>query len=60
MYVNYLILRRPEELATTENHISWTHMYRMMFAAQISFIIAYWPFSECPGPAKCLKSADTT
>jgi len=44
MYVNYLILRRPEELATTENHISWTHMYRMMFAAQISFIIAYWPF----------------
>jgi 4-hydroxybenzoate polyprenyltransferase len=43
MYVNYLILRRPEELATTENHISWKHMYLMMFAAQISFIIAYWP-----------------
>ncbi len=42
MYVNYLILRRPEELATTENHISWQHMYLMMFAAQISFMVAYW------------------
>jgi len=41
MYTNYLILRHPEELATTENHISWTHMYLMMMTAQISFIVAY-------------------
>ena len=41
MYVNYLIMRRPEELATTENHISWTHMYRMMMTAQLAFIISY-------------------
>jgi geranylgeranylglycerol-phosphate geranylgeranyltransferase len=40
-YVCWLILRRPEELATTENHISWTHMYSMMFATQIGFMIAY-------------------
>jgi geranylgeranylglycerol-phosphate geranylgeranyltransferase len=44
VYVNYLILRKPEELATTENLISWTHMYRMMFATQLAFIVAYWPF----------------
>ena len=41
VYTNYLILRRPEELATTENHISWTHMYRMMMTAQLAFIVAY-------------------
>lgn len=41
MYVNYLILRRPEELAATENHISWTHMYLMMMTAQIAFIVSY-------------------
>jgi 4-hydroxybenzoate polyprenyltransferase len=41
MYTNYLILRHPEELATTENHISWTHMYLMMMTAQVSFIVAY-------------------
>jgi len=41
MYTNYLILRRPEELAATENHISWTHMYLMMMSAQVAFIIAY-------------------
>ncbi len=40
-YVNYLILKKPEALATTENHPSWTHMYLMMFAAQIAFIISY-------------------
>ncbi len=40
-YVDYLMLRRPEELATDENHISWKHMYRMMFLAQIGFAIAY-------------------
>ena len=41
MYTNYLILKRPEDLAATENHPSWTHMYLMMMAAQIAFIIAY-------------------
>ena len=40
-YVCYLMLRRPDELATTENHISWAHMYRMMFVLQIGFALAY-------------------
>ena len=30
LYVCYLMLRRPEELAVEENHVSWAHMYRMM------------------------------
>jgi 4-hydroxybenzoate polyprenyltransferase len=37
----YLILRNPEELAYTENHPSWTHMYAMMMAAQIGLGLAY-------------------
>jgi 4-hydroxybenzoate polyprenyltransferase len=41
VYVCYLMLRRPEELATDENHVSWAHMYRMMFALQIGFALAY-------------------
>ena len=41
MYTVYLILRDPEELARTENHISWRHMYLMMMTAQIAFIVAY-------------------
>ena len=40
-YVCWLILRRPEELAATENHPSWTHMYWMMFVTQIGFMVAY-------------------
>jgi 4-hydroxybenzoate polyprenyltransferase len=40
-YVNYLILRKPDALATEENHISWTHMYVMMFVAQIGFALSY-------------------
>jgi 4-hydroxybenzoate polyprenyltransferase len=40
-YVCYLMLRRPEELAVDENHVSWAHMYRMMFVAQIGFAVAY-------------------
>jgi len=40
-YVCYLILKRPEELAEVENHISWKHMYLMMMAAQIGFAVAY-------------------
>lgn len=40
-YVLYLMLRRPEDLATEENHVSWAHMYRMMFVLQIGFALAY-------------------
>jgi 4-hydroxybenzoate polyprenyltransferase len=36
-----LQLRRPEDLAVEENHVSWAHMYRMMFVAQIGFALAY-------------------
>jgi hypothetical protein len=35
------MLRRPDDLASTENHPSWTHMYAMMFVAQIAFALAY-------------------
>jgi 4-hydroxybenzoate polyprenyltransferase len=41
IFTSYLIIRRPEELATTENHPSWTHMYLMMMFAQIGFAVAY-------------------
>ena len=41
VYVCYLMLRRPDELVVEENHVSWAHMYRMMFVAQIGFAIAY-------------------
>jgi 4-hydroxybenzoate polyprenyltransferase len=41
VYVCYLMLRRPEDLAVEANHISWAHMYRMMFVAQIGFAVAY-------------------
>ncbi len=40
-FVCYLMLRRPEDLATDANHVSWVHMYRMMFVAQVGFAIAY-------------------
>jgi 4-hydroxybenzoate polyprenyltransferase len=41
VYTVYLLVRRPEELAATENHPSWTHMYRMMMVAQLGFALAY-------------------
>lgn len=41
LYVCYLMLRRPEELAIDANHVSWAHMYRMMFVAQAGFAVAY-------------------
>jgi 4-hydroxybenzoate polyprenyltransferase len=41
LYVCYLMLRRPDDLAIDENHVSWTHMYRMMFVAQVGFALAY-------------------
>jgi 4-hydroxybenzoate polyprenyltransferase len=40
-FVCYLMLRRPESLAVEENHVSWAHMYRMMFVAQAGFALAY-------------------
>jgi hypothetical protein len=41
IYTSYLLVRRPEELAFTENHPSWTHMYLMMMVAQLGFALAY-------------------
>ena len=41
LYVCFLMLRRPEELAVEANHVSWAHMYRMMFVAQVGFALAY-------------------
>lgn len=41
MYTVWLLVRRPEELASTENHPSWTHMYLMMMALQVGFAVAY-------------------
>lgn len=40
-YTVWLLVRRPEELAATENHPSWTHMYRMMMVAQVGFALSY-------------------
>ncbi len=40
-YTVYLILKNPDDLAATENHPSWTHMYLMMMAAQVGFALAY-------------------
>ena len=41
IYTVYTMVRRPEELATDSNHISWTHMYRMVFVGQVGFALAY-------------------
>ncbi len=41
LYVCYLMLRQPDTLAVEENHVSWAHMYRMMFVAQVGFAAAY-------------------
>jgi 4-hydroxybenzoate polyprenyltransferase len=41
IYVCYLMLRRPEDLTVGENHVSWAHMYRMMFVGQVGFALAY-------------------
>lgn len=40
-YVSWLIVRRPEDLAKTENHPSWTHMYIMMMVGQVGFAASY-------------------
>ena len=41
VYTTWLLVRKPEELAFTENHPSWTHMYMMMMVAQVGFALAY-------------------
>lgn len=40
-YTVWLLVRNPDELASTENHPSWTHMYLMMMVLQIGFAAAY-------------------
>lgn len=40
-YTVHLLRRDPDELARTENHPSWTHMYLMLMCAQIGFALAY-------------------
>ena len=40
-YIAYLILRRPEELATESNHVSWKHMYLLMVVGQVGFAALY-------------------
>jgi 4-hydroxybenzoate polyprenyltransferase len=41
IYVSYLMVRKPEEMAATENHISWTHMYLMVMLTQVGLALAY-------------------
>jgi 4-hydroxybenzoate polyprenyltransferase len=41
IYTVRLLRRNPDELATTENHPSWTHMYLMLMCAQVGFALAY-------------------
>lgn len=41
LYTSWLMLRDPDELARTENHPSWTHMYLMMICAQAGFAVGY-------------------
>jgi 4-hydroxybenzoate polyprenyltransferase len=40
-YVVYLMVRRPEEMAAVENHVSWKHMYLMTMVAQVGFALSY-------------------
>ena len=35
-----LLVRDPDELARTENHPAWTHMYLLMMAAQVGFALS--------------------
>jgi 4-hydroxybenzoate polyprenyltransferase len=37
----HLLLRNPDELAFTENHPSWTHMYALMMTAQVGLGVCY-------------------
>jgi 4-hydroxybenzoate polyprenyltransferase len=40
-YTARLLLRNPDELARTENHPAWTHMYLLLMSAQVGFALAY-------------------
>ena len=40
-YTARLLLKNPEELASTENHPAWTHMYLLLMSAQVGFALAY-------------------
>lgn len=40
-YASRLLLANPEDLARTENHPAWTHMYLLMMSAQVGFAMAY-------------------
>src|SRR5262249_39634599 len=40
-FLSYLMLRRPADLAIEGKHVSWAHMYRMIFVAQVGFAVAY-------------------
>jgi chlorophyll/bacteriochlorophyll a synthase len=40
-YAARLLLANPEDLARTENHPAWTHMYLLMMSAQVGFALAY-------------------
>lgn len=40
-YAARVLLKNPEELARTENHPAWRHMYLLMMTAQIGFAVAY-------------------
>ena len=40
-YAAFLLLKDPEDLARTENHPAWTHMYLLLMAAQAGFALAY-------------------
>jgi 4-hydroxybenzoate polyprenyltransferase len=40
-YAARLLLKNPDELASTENHPAWTHMYLLLMAAQAGFALAY-------------------
>lgn len=40
-YVAYLIARKPHELATEANHVSWKHMYLIMVVGQLGIAGSY-------------------
>ncbi len=42
VYVAWLIVRKPDELAAEANHVSWTQMYLMMLVGQVGIAAAYF------------------
>jgi 4-hydroxybenzoate polyprenyltransferase len=40
-YTASLLVKNPDELASTENHPAWTHMYLMLMCAQAGFAAGY-------------------